>query len=119
MTGNRAFRVAATGARVLTGAVVAGACVVGVAFGVTATWPTVVHEPAQAQVTPLPGDTVLVCNGDLRAVGRDPSNPLEMVSAATPALTVEGSSGRPESSPLPAKDLADGGAALRLSLIHI
>ena len=43
MTGNRAFRVAATGARVLTGAVVAGACVVGVAFGVTATWPTVVH----------------------------------------------------------------------------
>ena len=65
-------------------------------------------------MTPLPGDTVLVCNGDLRAVGRDPSNPLEMVSAATPALTVEGSSGRPESSPLPAKDLADGGAALRL-----
>lgn len=114
MAGNRAFRVAATGARVLTGAVVAGACVVGVVFGVTAAWPTVVHEPAQAQVTPIPGDTVLVCNGDLRAVGRDPSNPLEMVSAASPALTVEGSSGRPESSPLPARDLADGGSAQRL-----
>lgn len=114
MTGNRAFRVAATGARVLTGAVVAGACVIGVVLGVTATWPTVVGEPAQVQVTPLPGDTMLVCNGDLRAVGRDPSNPLEMVSAASPELTVEGSSGRPESSPLPAKELADGGSAQRL-----
>ncbi|MFJ4997517.1 DUF5719 family protein [Microbacterium sp. NPDC088619] len=114
MTGNRAFRVAATGARVLTGAVVAGACVVGVAFGITAPWPTVVHQPAQAQVTPLPGDTVLVCNGDMRAVGRDPSNPLEMVSAASPQLTVEGSSGRPESTPLSARDLADGGSAQRL-----
>jgi hypothetical protein len=114
MTGNRAFRVAATSARVLTGAVVAGACVVGVVLGITAPWPTVAHEPAQAQVTPLPGDTVLVCNGDLRAVGRDPSNPLEMVSAATPQLTSQGSSGRPESSALPAKDLADGGSAQRL-----
>ncbi len=114
MTRNRAFRVAATGARVLTGAVVAGACVVGVVVGITAPWPTVTHEPAQAQVAPLPGDTVLVCNGDLRAVGRDPSNPLEMVSAASPQLTSEGSSGRPESSPLPARDLADGGSAQRL-----
>ena len=114
MSGNRAFRVAATSARVLTGALVAAACVVGVVVGVTAPWPTVAHEPAQAEITPLPGDTVLVCNGDLRAVGRNPSTPLEMVSAAPPLLTVEGSAGRPESSPLTATDLADGGSAQRL-----
>lgn len=114
MSGNRAFRVAATSARVLTGVVVAAACVVGVVVGVTAPWPTVTHEPAHAEVTPLAGDTVLVCNGDFRAVGRNPSTPLEMVSAASPLLTVEGSAGRPTSNPLVAKDLADGGSAQRL-----
>lgn len=72
MSGNRAIRVAATSARVLTGAAVAAACVVGVAAGVAVPWPAIVHEPAQAEVTPLPGDTVLVCTGDLRAIGRDP-----------------------------------------------
>lgn len=114
MSTNRAFRVAATGARVLTGTVVAAACVVGVVVAIASPWPTVAHEPAQAQVTPLPGDTVLVCNGDFRAIGRNPSASLEMVSAAAPKLTVDGSSGRPESEPLPAKDLADGGSAQRL-----
>ena len=114
MTGNRAFRMAATGARVLTGAVVAVACVLGVTLAVTAPWPTVAHEPAHAEVTPLPGDTVLVCNGDFRAIGRDPSNPLEMVSAASPQLTVDGSAGSPESTELSSDDLADGGSARRL-----
>lgn len=114
MSTNRAFRVAATGARVLTGAVVAAACVIGTVLAVTAPWPAITHEPAQADVTPLPGDTVLVCNGDFRAIGRNPSKSLEMVSAAEPRLTAQGSSGRPESSPLPAKDLADGGSAQRL-----
>lgn len=114
MTGNRAFRVAATSARVLTGAVVAAACVAGVVFAIAAPWPTIAHEPAQAEVTPLPGDTVLVCNGDFRAIGRDPSNPLEMVSAASPRVTVDGSAGTPESTVLSAGDLADGGSAQRL-----
>ena len=114
MSGNRAFRVAATGARVLTGAAVAAACVVGVAFAVSAPWPTIAHEPAQTAVTPLPADTVLVCNGDFRAIGRDSSNPLEMVSAASPRVTVDGTAGAPESAPLSADDLAGGGSAQRL-----
>lgn len=114
MSGTRAFRAAATGARLLTGAVVAGACVVAVVLGITASWPLVENEPASAQVTPLPGDTVLVCNGDFRAIGRDPANPFQMVTAGSPALSVAGSSGTPVASPLVAEDLAEGGSAQRL-----
>ncbi|MFY9712553.1 MAG: hypothetical protein WAK00_03680, partial [Microbacterium sp.] len=64
MSGTRAFRVVATSARVVTGALVAAACVVGVVLAVAAPWPTLHGAPAQAEVTPLPGDTVLVCSGD-------------------------------------------------------
>ncbi|MFJ4224672.1 DUF5719 family protein [Microbacterium sp. NPDC089695] len=113
MNGTRAFRVAATSARVLTGALVAAACVAGAALAITAPWPTVSHEPAQADVTPLPGDTVLVCNGDFRAIGRDPSNPLEMVSAASPRVTVGGSDGAPDSTSITVDDLVDGGDVRR------
>lgn len=73
--GNRAFRVAATSARVIMGVAVIAACVVGVATAIHAPWPTVAHFPAQVEVTPVPGDSVLVCNGDLRALGRDASAP--------------------------------------------
>lgn len=114
MNGTRAFRVATTSARVLTGAAVAVACVAGAVFAVSAPWPTVSHAPAQADVTPLPGDTVLVCNGDFRALGRDSANPLEMVSAATPSITSGGSDGHPESTALSADDLVDGGVVRRL-----
>lgn len=115
MNGTRAFRVAATSARVVTGALVAAACVVGVVVAVAAPWPTVAHDPAQAQITPLPGDTVLVCNGDLRAIGRTTSRPLEMVAAASPRTTVDGTSGAPESSPLAVEDLVDGDEVQRLT----
>lgn len=115
MNGTRAFRVATTTARLVTGAAVAAACVVGVVVGVSAPWPTVAHEPAQTEVTPLPGDTVLVCNGDFRAIGRTPSKPLEMVSAASARLTAAGSAGAPESTPLTVADLVDGGDVVRLT----
>lgn len=114
MNGKRAFRVAATSARVVTGAVIAAACVVGTVLAVTAPFPTVALEPAQAQVTPLPGDTVLVCNGDFRAIGRTPSRPLEMVSAAGTRLTADGSDGAPASSGLDAPDLVGGSGPDRL-----
>lgn len=109
MSGNRAFRLAATSARVVTGVVVAAACVIGVVAAIHAPWPVVRHEPAQVEVTPLPGDTVLVCNGDLRALGRDSSAPLDMRSAAAPRLTEAGSSGTPSSRTLTAPDLIDAG----------
>lgn len=109
MSGSRAFRVVATSARVVTGAVVVVACVAGVAAAVHAPWPTVRHDPAQVQVTPLPGDSVLVCNGDLRALGRDAFDPLSMASAARPTVTVGGTSGDPASEALAVQDLPDAG----------
>lgn len=109
MSGSRAFRVAATGARVVTGLAVVAACVVGVAAAVHAPWPIIRHEPAQVAVTPLPGDSVLVCNGDLRALGRDASNPLDMSSAASPTVTDGGTSGEPETATLEVADLPGAG----------
>lgn len=94
-SGTRAFRVAATGARVITGVAVIAACVVGVATAVHAPWPVVEHDPAQVEVTPVPGDSTLVCNGDLRALGRDSSAPLDMLSAASPTLTTGGTGETP------------------------
>lgn len=114
MNGNRAFRVAATSARVLTGAAVAAACVVGAVLAVAAPWPTISRVPAQAEVTPMPGDTVLVCNGDFRALGRDSANPLEMVSAATPRIISGGTDGPPESTSLAVEDLVGAGDVRRL-----
>lgn len=115
MSGTRAFRVVATSARVVTGAVVAAACVVGVVLAVAAPWPTLRGAPAQAEVTPLPGDTVLVCSGDFRAIGRVPSDPLKMDSAATPRLTVDGSAGAPASTPLAMPELAQAGELQKLT----
>lgn len=114
MTGNRAFRVAATSARVITGALVAAAVVVGTVLAISSSLPTIAHEPAQADVTPLPGDAVLVCNGDFRALGRDPSNPLEMVSAASPRFTRGGTTGAPASTTITADDLVGAGEVRRL-----
>ncbi|MFS0893311.1 DUF5719 family protein [Microbacterium sp. 179-I 3D3 NHS] len=109
MSGNRAFRVAATGARLITGAAVAVACVVGVTVAVHAPWPVVRHDPARVEVTPLPGDSVLVCNGDLRALGRNTSAPSEMRPAATPDLTSAATSGTPTTEVLEVADLPDAG----------
>ena len=107
--GNRAFRVVATGARVITGVAVVAACVVGVAAAVHAPWPVVAHEPAQVVVTPAPGDSTLVCNGDLRALGRDSSAPLDMLSASSPSLTTGGTGGDPASEGLAVTDTPDAG----------
>ncbi|MEV4666887.1 DUF5719 family protein [Microbacterium sp. LWO12-1.2] len=109
MSTTRTVRVAATGARLVTGAAVAVACVIGVVSAIHAPWPEVTHDPAQVEVTPLPGDSLLVCNGDLRALGRNSVDPLSMVSAATPSLTVDGTSGAPTIATLQVPDLAGAG----------
>lgn len=109
MSGSRAFRVAATSARVTAGVVVVAACIVSVAAAVHAPWPVVRQNPAQVDVTPLPGDSVLVCNGDLRALGRDAFDPLAMTSAQSPMLTVGGTSGNPASESLVVQDMPGAG----------
>lgn len=117
MSGNRAIRVAATGARLLTGAVVAAACAVGMVVAVTAPWPTVTRDPARAEVTPQPGDTILVCNGDFRALGRDTSNPLQMESAASTRFIGDGTDGAPDATALSVTDLPGAGELRRLSAV--
>lgn len=115
MTETRTFRVVATSARLLTGAVVAAACVVGVVAAIPAPWPTVTHEAARADIAPLPGDTVLVCNGDFRAIGRNVTDSLQMEPAASPQLTVDGSTGAPKSSLLSVDDLQGSGGVQKLT----
>lgn len=115
MTETRTFRLVATSARLLTGVVVAAACVVGIVLAIPAQWPTVTHDAAQADITPLPGDTVLVCNGDFRAIGRNTADSLQMVPAASPQLTIGGSAGAPKSSLMSADDLQGSGGVQKLT----
>lgn len=115
MSDKRAVRAATTGARMLVGALVAAACVAGTVLAVNAPLPGIVHEPANAEVTPLPGDTVLVCNGDVRAIGRDSANPLQQTSAGSPRFTTGSVGAEPETTSLSAGDLADAGEVRRLT----
>jgi hypothetical protein len=109
MSRQRAIRIVTNGARVAVGAVVAAACAVGVIAAIHAPWPEVAHQPAQVEVTPSPGAPVLVCNGDLRAIGRDLSDPLAQRSAGSPTLTAGGVGKEPTASPLSTPALADPG----------
>lgn len=115
MSDKRGVKAATTGARMLVGALVAAACVVGTVLAVGAPLPGITHEPAQAEVTPLPGDTVLVCNGDARAIGRDSADPLQQTSAGSPQFTTGSIGAEPETTPLSAGDLADAGEVRRLT----
>lgn len=115
MSATRAVRVVTTGARLVTGAAVAVACVVGVVAAIHAPWPELSQSPAQVEVTPLPGDSVLVCNGDLRAIGRDSSDPLGMRSAGSPRLTQGSTSALPTASAIRVADVIDAGDATALT----
>lgn len=107
----RTVRLAATGARIATGAMVAAACVVGVVVAVAAPWPTVHTEAAVTTVRPVPGDTTLVCNGSFRALGRDSSRADLMVSAAAPRLSVEADRDASTREPLEMPDVTGGTGA--------
>ncbi|WP_424935318.1 MULTISPECIES: DUF5719 family protein [Bacteria] len=93
MTTSSAGRAATIGVRIVAGAIVSAACVVGAAFAVPAAWPSVVHEPAQTSVAPVPGDTLLTCAGPFRALGRDAQNAGQISVAGTPTTTVGAADG--------------------------
>ncbi|MFS0852488.1 DUF5719 family protein [Microbacterium sp. 179-I 3D4 NHS] len=115
MSRERAIRIVANGARVAVGAAVAVACVVGTVAAIHAPWPEVAHQAAQVEVTPSPGAPLLVCNGDLRAIGRDLSDPLAQRSAGTPAMTTGSTGEEPMESALSTPMLADPGPLLELT----
>lgn len=106
MSQKRAIKVVATGARLLTGVVIAVGAVVGVVAAVALPWPGIESEAAQVAVTPTAGDTTLVCTGDFRAVGRNALDAAQQMSAGTPDLTVDGNGPR-EDSRLAVPELAD------------
>lgn len=111
----RTIRLAATGARIATGAIVAAACVLGVVSAVAAPLPEVAREANGATVTPMPGDTVLICNGSYRVLGRDAGQAQLMVSAAFPQLRSDSEGEPAESEPLTMPDVAGGSRGLILT----
>ncbi len=107
----RTIRLAATGSRIAMGAIVAVACAAGVAGAVAAPWPDIEHRPASTTVAPVPGDTVLVCNGSFRALGRDASRADLMLAAAAPRVRVDAGAAEPKTDDLAMPELEGGSGA--------
>lgn len=104
----RPIHLAATSARIGIGALVAVACVLGVAGAAAAPWPELSTQPDTAAITPVPGDTVLVCNGSFRALGRDASQAGLMVSAAAPRLQLDSPQSEAQQEPLEMPEVTGG-----------
>lgn len=115
----RTIRLAATGARLASGAAVAAACVLGVAAAAAAPWPGVQNQPASTTVTPVPGDSTIVCNGAFRALGRDSSQATLLVSAAMPDLRLDAGDTETDSEPLQMPGVLGGeGAQMITGAVH-
>jgi hypothetical protein len=102
MANRRAMTRVATGTRLVVGALVIGGCAVGVAAGATASWPQIEHSAASTTVSTVPGDTMLVCTGPFRALGRESTTAERMDSAGEGDVTVGGEPAMPESDTLSA-----------------
>lgn len=89
MSNRRLARVAATSARVVAGAAVATAAVVGTVVGIAAPWPEYTATPVRLEATPAPSDTVLACDGPLLALGRS-ADAAGNLSAAAAQQVVSG-----------------------------
>lgn len=111
----RTLRLAATGARLVTGTVVAAACVLGVIAAAATPWPGVHDEPAATTVKPVPSDAVLVCNGAFRALGRDATQAGQMVSASATSARTDGSMGDVVTADLAMPDVLGGTGAVSLT----
>jgi|GEM_PF-691091 len=105
------IRLAATGARIATGAVVAAACVFGVVAAVAAPWPEVRNDQVGTTVTPVPSDALLVCNGSFRALGRDADRADLMVSAGTTRARIDGAADDATTAPLDMPGMTGGAGA--------
>jgi hypothetical protein len=112
------IRLAATGARVATGAVVAAACVFGVVAAVAAPWPEVHSDQVGTTVTPVPSDALLVCNGAFRALGRDAGQADLMVSAGAPRVRIDGAADDAKTAQLDMSDVT-GGAGAQSITAHV
>jgi hypothetical protein len=113
MNDRRLARYAATSARLVAGAAVAAAAVLGTVAAIAAPWPQYTAEPVRLQTTPAPSDTVLACDGPLLALGRS-ADSAGGLSAAAASEIVSGpaDSGVTTSASSGATGSADGDAAV-------
>lgn len=86
MSAPNRIRIVATGARLIAGVVVSGACVAGAVFAVPAAWPTLAHTAKHTTVTPVAGDSLLACAGPFLALGRDAARASQLTVAGTPSV---------------------------------
>ncbi|NYE21001.1 DUF5719 family protein [Microbacterium immunditiarum] len=86
MSDRRIFRWATTGARAIAGTVVAVAFVVAVVTAAGVPWPTYERRPVEVAAMPVPSASVLVCSGDLLALGQIVEDPDQVVVAASQSV---------------------------------
>lgn len=110
----RTLRLAATGARLAVGTVVAAACVLGVAAAAATPWTGVRTAPATTTLKPVPRDAVLVCNGSFRVLGRDATKAGQMVSAASTVVRTDGATDV-TTTPLKMPELLGGTGAMSIT----
>jgi hypothetical protein len=90
------FRWATTGARLLTGTLVAAGFSIAVVTAVSIPWPTVVREPVRIVATPDPSASVVACSGPLLALARNAEDAAELTVAAPQNVTPGVREGDPE-----------------------
>ncbi|MFJ4037670.1 DUF5719 family protein [Microbacterium sp. NPDC090007] len=83
MSERRLVRVAATSARLIAGAAVATAAVVGTVAAIAAPWPQYTATPVRVDATPEASDTLLACDGPLLALGRSADSANGLTAAAS------------------------------------
>lgn len=86
MSDRRIFRWATTGARAIAGTVVAVAFVVAVVTAAGVPWPTYERRPVEVAAMPVPSASLLVCSGDLLALGQIVEDPDQVVVAASQSV---------------------------------
>lgn len=95
MTASRGRRWALTGARTITGAVIAAVALIAVAVGIAAPWPEIRREPTAIAAAPTPADSVAACDGAVLAAGRNAQSADEITVAAEPTPVVAASDDQP------------------------
>jgi len=86
MSDRRIFRWATSGARVIAGTVVAVGFVVAVVTAAGVPWPSYERRPVEITAVPVPSASMLVCSGDLLALGQIVEDPDQVVVTSSQSV---------------------------------
>lgn len=89
MSDRRVFRWATSSARLLIGTAVSICAAIAVVTAVWLPWPTLARSPLEVTATPAPAASMIVCDGALLSIGRDPTD-ADAVQVAVPQSVVGG-----------------------------